>query len=171
VFKQGFASHVFCRTELGYRTKVQFDLSQIVRASTGTIAVPRPPSRAVTVLKVQVICAMRIGFTSIYRWRPHVGHLYHLSALMREAGHEVSYLTCDSDLPACYSQELRPTRAAWLQCTACRAGGIRSFARENVSSLADLRPALYEGPSLAKGWAKLSASTLGRFELDSDCEG
>lgn len=90
---------------------------------------------------------------------------------MREAGHEVAYLTCDSDLPTCYSRELRPTRPGWLHCTTCRAGGIRSFTKENVSSLGDLGPVPCEEPSVAKDWAKSSASTLGRFESDGDYEG
>lgn len=112
---------------------------------------------------------MRVGFTNIFPWRPHVEHTFFLAQLARQAGHTVSFLACDGDLPSCYNRELKPGRSALLQCMACRVGGIRSYARENVSSLGV--PALSEKPSkkaAALTWAQSSASTLGRFESDAD---
>ncbi|NDZ13437.1 hypothetical protein [Variovorax sp. WS11] len=111
---------------------------------------------------------MRIGFTSIYSWRPHVEHLAFLARMVEKAGHEAHFLTCDADLDNCYTRELR-SRPAWQECLQCRVGGIRSYTARNVSSIgqmmkvsaADMQPAPIE-------WARSSASTLGRFESDTD---
>ncbi len=111
---------------------------------------------------------MRIGFSSIYAWRPHVEHLHYLAGLAREAGHEVSFLTCDADLDTCYTKELRPERSHAMHCARCRIGGLRSFESRGVHSigrLADDRVAL---PGQASEWSRSSASTLGRFESDAD---
>jgi hypothetical protein len=111
---------------------------------------------------------MRIGFSSIYSWRPHVEHLQFLATLARQAGHETFYLTCDSDLPTCYSRELRPDQSAWLNCARCRIGGVRSYVNRNVSTIGDLvsKEDLHNDDAYA--WALSSASTLGRFESDAD---
>lgn len=109
---------------------------------------------------------MRIGFASIYSWRPHVEHIYFLAELARRAGHEVFFLTCDSDLADCYTRELRG-RPGWLECAACRAGGIRSYASRNVSSIGQLAAAAADVQAAAE-WTHSSASTLGRFESDAD---
>jgi hypothetical protein len=111
---------------------------------------------------------MRIGFSSIYAWRPHVEHLHYLAGLARDAGHEVRFLTCDADLDTCYTKELRPERSHAMHCARCRIGGLRSFEGRDVHSigcLADDRVAL---PAQASEWSRSSASTLGRFESDAD---
>jgi hypothetical protein len=109
---------------------------------------------------------VRIGFASIYSWRPHVEHIYFLADLARRAGHEVFFLTCDADLPDCYTRELRD-RPAWLECATCRAGGIRSYTQRDVSSIGQLAATAADVPADIE-WARSSASTLGRFESDAD---
>src|SRR5687768_10579705 len=111
---------------------------------------------------------MRIGFCTIYSWRPHVEHLYYLASLAEQAGHSVTYLSCDADLPSCYARELLQQRPHWLHCTLCRAGGIRSYAKETVSSIGVLAGKGTVVNSAARDWARSSAGTLGRFESPGD---
>lgn len=111
---------------------------------------------------------MRIGLTSLYAWRPHVEHTHFLAELARAGGHEVRFLTCDGDLPSCYTRQLRD-RPAWKECLQCRLGGIRSFEPRGVSAISDFvsrRPPEPDGASL--DWTRSSASTLGRFESNTD---
>ncbi len=111
---------------------------------------------------------MRIGFASIYSWRPHVSMLRFLATLARKAGHEAYFLTCDGDLTDCYTKEQKSDRPAWLNCTLCRAGGIRSFEARNVSALGALKEDEQTPSARSREWAMSSASTLGRFETDED---
>ncbi len=116
--------------------------------------------------------AIRIGFATIYAWRPHVEHTWYLAHLARQAGHEVRFLTCDGDLPTCYSQLLHE-RGQWRACLQCRMGGIRSYAAEGVTSIGQSTPGK-SSPSesaLTRLWAQSSASTLGRFESKEDYAG
>jgi hypothetical protein len=110
---------------------------------------------------------MRIGFASIYSWRPHVEHLQFLAALARKAGHETFFLSCDGDLPSCYTRELRG-KAAWRECLQCRAGGIHSYDNRNAESIGELAGDVGDASVAARTWATSSASTLGRFETDED---
>ena len=111
---------------------------------------------------------LRIGFASIYAWRPHVEHLHYLATLARQAGHECRFLTCDADLAHCYTRELRDLRADWQECLMCRVGGLRSYASEGVSSIGALHEPLLDVPAGASEWAMSSAATLGRFESLAD---
>lgn len=108
---------------------------------------------------------LRIGFATIYAWRPHVEHAYFLAMLAEKAGHETFFLTCDGDLPSCYTREMRD-RPGWRECLQCRAGGIRSYTTRNVASIGDC--ALGDNSTARREWAYSSASTLGRFESDAD---
>lgn len=108
---------------------------------------------------------LRIGFATIYAWRPHVEHAHFLAQLAQRDGHDVRWLTCDADLPACYTRELRG-RPAWLECMQCRAGGARSYARHNVVSIGAM--AGLDSAAADPAWSHSSASTLGRFESDAD---
>ena len=110
---------------------------------------------------------LRIGFASIYSWRPHVEHLTFLAQLAEKAGHEAHFLTCDADLPTCYTRELRG-RPGWQECLQCRAGGIRSYTGQHVSAIGKLLAGAGELPAVPVEWAQSSASTLGRFESDAD---
>ena len=53
---------------------------------------------------------LRVGFATVYAWRPHVEHLMFLAGLAKQAGHETFFLACDADLPACYTREIRDVR-------------------------------------------------------------
>ena len=114
---------------------------------------------------------MRIGFSSIYSWRPHVEHLYYLARLARQAGHDVAYLTCDADLPSCYARELLQQRPRWLHCMLCRAGGIRSYAKGGVSSVGRMAESSAARAHAPRDWSCSSAGTLGRFESPDDFAG
>ena len=107
----------------------------------------------------------------MYAWRPHVEHLHYLAGLLAQAGHETRFLTCDSDLPTCYSRELRPKVPGLVHCVACRAGGLRSFESEGVSSISSVGAKEDESPGLAAQWSASSAATLGRFESDEELAG
>lgn len=111
---------------------------------------------------------MRIGFSSIYSWRPHVEHMHFLSTLVRQGGHEARFLTCDADLPTCYGRELRPERSAWAHCARCRIGGVRSYESRDVSAIGNLTSHRGTTKADAGPWAFSSAGTLGRFESDAD---
>jgi len=113
---------------------------------------------------------MRIGFASIYSWRPHVEHLHYLASLVRAEGHETEFLTCDGDLPTCYTRELRSVRPGWQECLVCRVGGIRSYENRNVSSIGEYASSLLSPPIPENWttWGLSSASSLGRFESEAD---
>lgn len=111
---------------------------------------------------------MRIGFASIYSWRPHVEHLHYLASLVKAEGHEVEFLTCDADLPTCYTRELRNIRPDWQECMMCRIGGIRSYESKNVISIGKLSRPAVTLPKDYANWCLSSASSLGRFESDDD---
>lgn len=108
---------------------------------------------------------LRIGFATIYSWRPHVEHMYFLARLAEKAGHAALFLTCDGDLPTCYTREMRD-RPAWQECLLCRAGGVRSYSRSNVTSIGAM--AQRDAAAAQPDWAGSSASTLGRYESDAD---
>lgn len=114
---------------------------------------------------------MRVGFTSIYAWRPHVEHLHFLANLARRDGHEVRFLSCDSDLPSCYTRELRPERSDWVSCLTCRVGGIRSYESHGIVSIGSQRSDGCHAPRDATEWARSSVSTLGRYETDAEFAG
>lgn len=97
-------------------------------------------------------------------------HLYYLAELVREAGHEVEFLTCDADLPACYTREIRDIRPDWQECLMCRVGGLRSYSSSDVASVGEYAARGGKVPLRARDWALSSASTLGRFESDEDFE-
>lgn len=113
---------------------------------------------------------MRIGFSSIYAWRPHVEHLHYLAGLARQAGHQVSFLTCDADLSSCYTKEVRPSRSDAVHCMGCRIGGLRSYESSGIHSIGQLADDHLVMPDGASSWCRSSASTLGRFESDTDFE-
>jgi hypothetical protein len=110
---------------------------------------------------------MRIGFTSIYAWRPHVEHLHFLAGLARDAGHSTYFLACDADLAACYNTLQRPDRRRAMHCARCMVGGIRSYEAEDISSIGALAGTV-DVPADAAEWALSSVSTLGRFESEAD---
>lgn len=109
---------------------------------------------------------MRIGLVNIYAFRPHVDHLAYLAHLVRAAGHEVRFLTCDANLSLCYPRALKGT-SRLRECTICRAGGIRSFERHNVTSLGAAGTGSLT-PEMADELVFSSSSTLCRTEADDE---
>lgn len=77
---------------------------------------------------------MKIGIVSFYPWRPHIEHMTYLANLLEEAGHEVFYLTCDSQVSTCYPKKLH-TDSGVKSCVKCRLGGVRSYKNKNITSL------------------------------------
>ncbi len=98
---------------------------------------------------------MRLGFASIYSFRPHVEHNAYLALLAREAGHDVRYLTCDAQLPDCYARALKGT-SKLVECPKCIAGGVRSFAASGVAAL-------------PRGGTRLTAERAHEFAFSSTC--
>lgn len=110
---------------------------------------------------------MRIGFVNIYSYRPHVEHLFYLSKLVESDGHEPFYLTCDSDVAACYTKILRDS-GSFIECSKCIVGGIRSFTSQNVSSIGLFKDNSKNKTELSeiRTIVKSSSATLTRIELD-----
>ncbi|MCG8436490.1 MAG: capsule biosynthesis protein [Pseudomonadales bacterium] len=77
---------------------------------------------------------MKVGFVNIFSFRPHVEHLYYLSKLFENAGHDVFFLTCDSSVSNCYARQIKGTGRI-TECSKCMIGGVRSFTGHNVSSI------------------------------------
>lgn len=111
---------------------------------------------------------LKIGFVSIYAWRPHVEHLHYIAKLLKDAGHSTSVLVCDADLESCYAKELRPSRSNLVHCFRCRIGGLRSYEKSNICSIGNLAGEYTNIPIGADTWGNSSASTLGRFESNED---
>lgn len=112
---------------------------------------------------------MKLGFTSIYPFRPHVEHVYYLAKLMEGAGHDVCYLTCDAELASCYGRELKGF-SKLRECPKCMLGGIRSFASAGVSPLRLSRASELLAPDKALLYAHSAACTITRMEADEDLE-
>lgn len=104
---------------------------------------------------------MRLGFASIYSFRPHVEHNAYLALLAHQAGHEVRYLTCDAQLPNCYARALKDT-SKFVECPKCIAGGVRSFETSGVSALP--RSSTLPSAERAREFAFSSTCTVLRTE-------
>lgn len=76
---------------------------------------------------------MRIGLASVFSFRPHVEHAYYVSTLLKEAGHETFFMTCDSSVDLCYNQLLKGQSKA-VACSLCVLGGIRSYSAKPLFS-------------------------------------
>lgn len=98
---------------------------------------------------------MKIGFSNLFSFRPHVEHLYYLSTLARNAGHESFFFTCDGGVSNCYPRALKGT-SKLIECPKCIAGGIRSY---------PVGPII----STSAGSAELDTSTLDSLALSSSC--
>lgn len=108
---------------------------------------------------------MKIGFSNIFSFRPHVEHLFYLSELMRTAGHEVFFLTCDASVSNCYARAIKGTGKV-RECSKCLVGGVRSYTGKNVTSIKDQQSGLtveeLEQLSLS------SSCTLSRTESEAE---
>lgn len=111
---------------------------------------------------------MRVGFASIYSWRPHVEFIAYLANLVRQGGHEPVFLSCDGKLSSCYTRKLRNKRPDWQECLLCKAGSISAFQKSPIFSLSTMAGIAHHECHSAREWSASSASTLGRFESNHD---
>jgi hypothetical protein len=111
---------------------------------------------------------MRIGFTSIYSYRPHVEHVFFLAQLARRDRHEPFFLTCDSGLSTCYTREFRPHSSRLVECLKCTAGGLRSYPGGPYSSIRQLLDHATPLPDAAIRWGESSVCSLLRTEQPAD---
>ena len=98
---------------------------------------------------------MRVGFANLFSFRPHVEHLCYLSMLLRDAGHEVFFLTCDGGVSNCYPRAVKGTSKA-KECPKCILGGVRSYPVGPVTAV-------------TAGTGGLDKATLDRLALSSSC--
>jgi hypothetical protein len=109
---------------------------------------------------------MKIGFSTIFSYRPHVQQVYYLSKQLKDAGHEVFYLNCKSSLPTCYTLELRPNNRL-KECSKCRVGSLYSYTKENNTFIS---PDLFSKMTRESldNLTKSSSYTLTRIEDPKD---
>lgn len=108
---------------------------------------------------------MRIGFANIYAFRPHVAHLFYLSTLIKGAGHQSYFLTCDAGVSNCYSRAFKG--AGRLKgCGTCMLGGVRSYPVSSVTSVSPGTGVLH--PETLDKLVLSSACTLARIEADGE---
>lgn len=111
---------------------------------------------------------MRIGLTSIFAFRPHVEHLIYLADLLRAAGHDVRFFSCDAAADVCYNKLLKG-QGRLKGCGPCFLGGLHSYgARPHFSASSSYRMPLDD--DRAQDIAKSSSYTLHRVESPSDLE-
>lgn len=99
---------------------------------------------------------MKVGLVNLFSFRPHVEHLFYISNLLSEAGHQIFYLTCDAAVSNCYPRAIKGT-SKLRECAKCMLGGVRSYTGDNVSSI---------GKQNGKG---LSVEILDVLALSSSC--
>ena len=111
---------------------------------------------------------MRIGLVSLYSFRPHVEHLFYVSTLLEQLGHETFFLTCDGALDNCYARALKGTSKI-VECPACVMGGIRSYP---VSAITPIKRKVDMGLTEAEKrmLSFSSACTLLRTETAEDVD-
>jgi hypothetical protein len=112
---------------------------------------------------------MKIGFATIYSWRPHVEHCYFLAKLAEKAGCETYFLQCNTDLQRCYNHELKIS-SAQLECLKCRLGNLSTYTNQNIASIGSFPPQAEHQLQFNQEWVHSSASTLARFESNQDYE-
>lgn len=118
---------------------------------------------------------MRIGFTNLFAYRPHVEHLKFLSDICRDDGHKIFYFACDGDLEFCYTKMIKDKKGFFsgkLECTKCMIGGIRSYSEKYVDSISSLDT--HGSSSKEKALESLSlssAATILRVESDDELNG
>lgn len=108
---------------------------------------------------------MKVGFVNIFSFRPHVEHLFYLSTLLKEAGHDVHFLTCDSAVSNCYARAIKGSGKV-RECSKCILGGVRSYTTRSITSVANQKTDLPE--SELDRLALSSSCTLSRTESEAE---
>ena len=111
---------------------------------------------------------MRFGLVSLYSFRPHVEHLYYVSTLLKDAGHELFFLTCDGALENCYARSIKGTSKI-AECPACIAGGVRSYPVAKITSIKNRKKVVLNDDE-KKLLSFSSACTLLRTEALEDIQ-
>lgn len=109
---------------------------------------------------------MKIGLASIYSFRPHVEHMAYIGKILDSNNIEISYLTCDAELPTCYGRELKE-EGKIIGCSKCIIGGVRSYEYNRIFSInSKYRKKL----PLEMSWSliKSSLNTIYRVEIEDD---
>lgn len=112
---------------------------------------------------------MNIGVVTYFAFRPHTEHMFALSKIIEEAGHNVYSLSCDGALTTCYKRELTKT-SKLKECTKCTLGGLRSYPVANIKSARYYqRPDdLVTDESEIPQWGHSSACTVFRAETETE---
>jgi len=108
---------------------------------------------------------MKIGFANIYSFRPHVEHLYYLSNLLENDGHNTFFLTCDSSVPNCYTRLIKGT-GKLQECSKCILGGVRSYSVKNITSISSKINSSELSDDVLDDIALSSSCTLNRTESE-----
>jgi hypothetical protein len=112
---------------------------------------------------------MRIGFVSLYSWRPHVSNMVYLANLLKDSGHHVSFLTCDGSLSQCSSKALHLNDPHFITCTGCILAGFRSYKIDNIHSIKKLNNNKIKIlDHQKKEWSASSAFSINRFESEDE---
>jgi hypothetical protein len=112
---------------------------------------------------------MNIGIVSYFAFRPHVEHMYVLSKMLEESGHNIFSLSCDSALTTCYKRELTKTSRV-SECLKCTAGGLRSYPVANLTSARHYqrKEDLSVDGNVVPQWGHSSACTVFRAETENE---
>lgn len=104
--------------------------------------------------------------------------MYYLAKLLADSGITIEYMTCDGDLPTCYTRQMRPNRAKFLECKLCRIGNIDTYSGKNSFNIrkrygSDIEKSddlALAGERGHLDWGASSASTVVRFESQVELE-
>lgn len=113
---------------------------------------------------------MKYGLINFFPWRPHIEHFNFIEKILTDAGHEVFYLACNSDLENCYQKELKKDKYFDFTCAKCIAGGIKSYTSKSYKTIGDykIRQSKENIRKEFINFCESSASTLLRCEADED---
>lgn len=116
---------------------------------------------------------MKIGFASIYPYRPHVKHLAFLAQEAERFGHEVFWLECDRAFDICSAKLNKGKIGKAVSCLKCTIGGLRGFLNTKpdlLSKLVDLNQKLCNEPQYSAISTVASAIGLSDVEQLNDQE-
>ena len=107
---------------------------------------------------------MKVGFSNIYPYRPHVGHANYLAYLVRSYGGETYSLSCPGSSSSCYNKLYKGKNSfAYTTCITCRVGALTSTNFNNVNWI---RSDISVGEEI-DGCLIASSATLHRSESQS----
>jgi len=70
---------------------------------------------------------MKIGFASIYPFRPHIKHMVYIINLAIKDGHEIYFLECDSAFENCSKKINQNFVEKKISCLKCNLGGLKGY--------------------------------------------